>query len=428
LGVPDSTASNASAGTSFAYSADCVSPASFLTSVNNSASSSLTSLDGVIVNSLLLNTSRLAPCFLTGGTPPTVTVGGVAGVVTYAGWVPDSVAGLYQVNVRLPGSGGGPFTNSAGASVAAITTPVQLPVVVTVGSSTSQAGVNMWVARRLKVAGPSGGGLTGTVNVAWAGSNNSVLATQGTSPYSYALTSGVLPTGLTLNATTGAISGTPLAGTAGSYAVTVTATDSANFPLTGKVAFTVTVAGGLVVSTSTASPIAATYGTAAPSATTISASGGAYPYTFAIASAPLGMTINTNTGVIGVSALTPAGTYNLQITATDSATSPLTGTLNISIVVGLNMANTTLATLTQGVGGALTTVSATGNTGAVSFALDNTTPPPAGVTVNSSTGVVSVSSAVASGTYTVIVNATDAGTAAGAAAVATGARSITFTL
>ncbi len=428
LGVPDSTASNASAGTSFAYSADCVSPASFLTSVNNSASSSLTSLDGVIVNSLLLNTSRLAPCFLTGGTPPTVTVGGVAGVVSYAGWVPDSVAGLYQVNVRLPGSGGGPFTNSAGASVAAITTPVQLPVVVTVGSSTSQAGVNMWVARRLKVAGPSGGGLTGTVNVAWAGSNNSVLATQGTSPYSYALTSGVLPTGLTLNATTGAISGTPLAGTAGSYAVTVTATDSANFPLTGKVAFTVTVAGGLVVSTSTASPIAATYGTAAPSATTISASGGAYPYTFTIASAPLGMTINTNTGVIGVSALTPAGTYNLQITATDSATSPLTGTLNISIVVGLNMANTTLATLTQGVGGALTTVSATGNTGAVSFALDNTTPPPAGVTVNSSTGVVSVSSAVASGTYTVIVNATDAGTAAGAAAVATGARSITFTL
>ena len=356
-----------------------------------------------------------------------MTIGGVAGTVTYAGWVADSVAGLYQVNVRLPGSAAGPFTNSAGLNIGNnITTPVQLPVVVTAGSRSSQAGVNLWVARRLKVVAPTA--LSGTVNVPWASSNNLVVASLGTTTYRYALTSGVLPTGLTLNATTGAISGTPLAGTAGAYAVTVTATDSANYPLTGKVSFTVTVAGGLVVATSTVSPIAATYGTAAPTATTISASGGAYPYTFAVASAPLGVTIDTNTGVIGVSALTPAGTYNLVITATDSATSPLTGTLSISIVVGLKMANTTLAVLTQGVGGALTTVSATGNTGAVSFALDNTTPPPAGVTVNSSTGVVSVSSAVASGTYTVIVNATDAGTAAGAAAVATGARSITFTL
>lgn len=430
LGVPDSAAANTTGGGSI-WSTDCVSPANFLTAVNTAASSSLTSLDGVITSSSILTSGRLAPCFRaasdSSGTPPTVTIGGVAGTVTYAGWVADSVAGLYQVNVRLPGSAAGPFTNAAGVNIGNnITTPVQLPVVVTAGSRASQAGVNMWVARRLKVVAPTA--LSGTVNVPWASSNNLVVATLGTTTYRYALTSGVLPTGLTLNATTGAISGTPLAGTAGAYAVTVTATDSANYPLTGKVSFTVTVAGGLVVTTSTASPIAEVYGTADATSTTISASGGVYPYTFAIASAPLGMTIDTNTGVIGVSALTPAGTYNLQITATDSATSPLTGTLNISIVVGLKMANTTLATLVQGVGGALTTVSATGNTGAVSFALDNTTPPPAGVTVNASTGVVSVSSAVASGTYTVIVNATDAGTAAGAAAVATGARSITFTL
>src|SRR5205085_2105174 len=150
-------------------------------------------------------------------------------VVTYAGWVPDSLAGQYQVNVRLPGSTGG-YTTSTGASISAITTPVQLPVVVTSGGRSSQAGVTMWATRKLKVTGPSGAGLTGPVGVAWASSNNVIAATEGTSPYRYAVTSGLLPAGLVLNPTTGAISGIPAANTAGSYLVTVTATDSANYP------------------------------------------------------------------------------------------------------------------------------------------------------------------------------------------------------
>ncbi|MBI2689163.1 MAG: putative Ig domain-containing protein [Acidobacteria bacterium] len=429
LGAPDSSANNASAGSAFSWSADCVSTSSYLSSLNTFAGTSLTALDGVIISSSLLNSNRLAPCFLSGGTPPTVTIGGVAGIVTYAGWVSDSVAGLYQVNVRLPGSGAGPFTNAAGSPVSAITTPVQLPVVVTRGGRSSQAGVNMWVARRLKVAGPSGAGLTGTVAVAWSSSNNSIVATQGTAPYRYALSSGVLPTGLSLNTTTGAISGTPLAGTAGSYAVTVTATDAANFPLTGKVSFTLTVTGGLVVVSSGTAPYAEVYGTADATVTTVSASGGTFPYTYAMTSpspVPFGMAIDSSSGVIGVSALTPAGTYRITVTATDSAATPLIGTLTFDIVVALKVQNTTPVAVTAGAASTITTVSATGNTGTVTYTLDATTAALGWVSINSSTGVVSVTTGSVAGTRSVTVTATDGSTATGASAAATG--TVTFSL
>ena len=436
LGVPNSSGNNANAGSGFTWSTDCVTEASYRTSLNNTASSSLTTLDGVIINSALLNTNRLAPCFRStsdsSGTPPTVTIGGVAGTVTYAGWVADSVAGLYQLNVQLPSSTGS-YTTTAGASLAAITTPVQLPVIVTApGSRTSQAGVNMWVARRLKVLPPSGGGLTGQVNTAWASSNNLVVASLGTSPYRYSLSSGVLPTGLLLNTTTGAISGTPAAGTAGSYAVTVTATDSANFPLTGKVSFTLTVAGGLVVSASGGpSPYVEEYGTANATVTTISAAGGTYPYTYAITSAtpPLGLTINTNTGVIGVSSLTPAGNYNITITATDATTtSPVTGTLTLQVKVGLKVVVSTPASPTATNAATITTATTTGQSGTITYSLDSTTSALSWVTFNTSTGVLAVTGSSVAGTYPVTITATDSTPATGGTGNATGTRTFNMVI
>lgn len=64
----------------------------------------------------------------------------------------------------------------------------------------------------------------GTVGTAYAGFT--VKATGGTSPYTFAVTSGTLPAGLSLNASTGAISGTPTtAGTSSSIVITVTDAD-----------------------------------------------------------------------------------------------------------------------------------------------------------------------------------------------------------
>ena len=90
---------------------------------------------------------------------------------------------------------------------------------------------------------PAAAALHGATGVAWAATANQATASEGTAPYQLAITAGSLPPGLVFNAATGAITGTPATGSAGSYTVTVTATDSAAAPLTGSATFTLTVAG-----------------------------------------------------------------------------------------------------------------------------------------------------------------------------------------
>jgi uncharacterized protein (TIGR03437 family) len=90
-----------------------------------------TSIDGAIIRSALLSTNVSPPCF--GGVVanlPTVTIGGQAATVSYAGFVADSIVGLYQVNVAVPAAGSG--------------TAVQYPVIVTMGSVVAPT-VQMWV-------------------------------------------------------------------------------------------------------------------------------------------------------------------------------------------------------------------------------------------------------------------------------------------
>ena len=433
LGVPDSTADNASIGSygvSSGITADCVSLSSYLASLNALTAGTATNLDGTVIQSSLLNTGRFAPCFATSYIP-TVTIGGKPATVTYAGWVPDAVGGLYQVNVQLPGRSpsSGVYTDINGASVSTINGPVQLPIRVTSNSVISQTGVSIAVAPRLKVAAPTA--LTGIVGTAWASTNNVVVATQGQSPYQFALLTGVLPTGLTMNPVTGAITGTPGANTAGAYAVTIKATDSANVPVIGQVPFVLTIAGGLVVSTSVLAPVS-TFGTANASLTTIQASSGVYPYSYAIttpSSLPTGMTIDPLTGVIGILATTPAGTYNVVVTATDATSgTPLTGTVSFAIVIALNISNTSPAAQTHGTTTALFTASATGATGTVTWSLTSAGTA-LGFVINSTTGVVSadnVSSAIGSSTVTVI--ATDSASATGATGNAVGQKTVSVTV
>jgi hypothetical protein len=431
LGTPDSTGDNSQAGTvsGAVWSTDCVSPATFLSSLNSAQQASLTSLDGVIIQSALLNTNRFVPCVRTGSADvPTATIGGVSATVVYAGWVADSIAGLYQVNIKLPGTSNN-FATSTGANITAVTAPVQLPVVVTANGRSSQPGVTVWVTPRLFVAAPSA--LSGTVGQTWPTSNNAVVATEGTSSYRYALTSGLLPTGLSLGATTGAITGIPAANTAGTYTVTVTATDSANVPVTGTTTFTLTVAGGLYVTNTGTSPFSYTFGAAHASVSIVTATGGTYPYTYAItapASIPAGMTVDSSTGVVGVTALTPGGTYPVTVTATDSDGTPLTGSANFSIVEALSVTNGGSVTAqTAGNAGSITPALTTaGQTGAITYALDATTAALSWVTINTSTGAVAVTSSSVAGTYPVTVTATDSTTAPGSTTAATG--TYTFTM
>ena len=439
LGTPDSTGDNAVAGGSSAWSTDCVSIATFLNSLNAQTSGTYTSLDGTVIQSALLNTNRLVPCVATtSANLPTVTVGGISAPVIYAGWVADTVAGLYQLNVTLPGRAAGPFLTAAGTMTASatLTAPVQLPVVITANGVTSQAGVTMWVTPRLQVAPPTLAGLTGTVGVLWStsltgGNSYKVVATEGASTYRYALTSGLLPAGLTLSAA-GFIAGTPAANTAGAYVVTVTATDSANLPVTGTATFTVTVAGGLVVSGTGVAPYLATFGTPSASLTTVQATGGTYPYLYAITSPvslPTGMTINSATGVVGTTALTPAGTYNVTVLATDSTSgTPLTGSITFDIAVALQISRTAPVSRANTVAGAISTVTATGATGSITYTLDATTAALGWVTINSSTGAIAVTGSSVAGVVNATVTAADGTAAPGAATAGTASIGVTITI
>jgi hypothetical protein len=81
--------------------------------------------------------------------------------------------------------------------------------------------------------------MDGTVGTAYAAQ---LVATGGTTPYGWSVTSGTLPAGLNLGTTTGAISGIPTAA-AGTYAFTVGITDSSSTTETASQALSITLNG-----------------------------------------------------------------------------------------------------------------------------------------------------------------------------------------
>jgi hypothetical protein len=164
----------------------------------------------------------------------------------------------------------------------------------------------------------------GTPGVAY---NQTLSAGGGTAPYTFAVTVGVLPPGLGLNASTGAISGTPSA--TGSFPFTITATDSRG--CMGSQAYTVTITCPAI----SLSPPSLPNGTVGVSYNqTIAASGGTSPYTFAVTagSLPAGLSLNTATGALtGVPSA--AGSSSFTIAATDA--NGCGGTKSFSLTVSV---------------------------------------------------------------------------------------------
>ena len=93
----------------------------------------------------------------------------------------------------------------------------------------------------------------GTVNSAYS---SSLSATGGTAPYSYSITSGSLPAGLSLNTSTGLLSGTPSA--SGSANLTITATDA--YGATGSQAYSLLIIAQAPVAGAVSATVAANSG------------------------------------------------------------------------------------------------------------------------------------------------------------------------
>nr|WP_127170044.1 putative Ig domain-containing protein [Xanthomonas sp. BRIP62415] len=245
-----------------------------------------------------------------------------------------------------------------------------------------------------------------TLPAATAGSaySQNLSASGGTAPYTFAVTAGALPPGLTLSAA-GVLSGTPTA--TGSFNFTTTATDSGGSPTSGNRAYTLTVAGATVTLPATNLP-AGTAGQAYSSALT-PATGGIAPYTYAVTAGalPAGITLNGSSGALTGTPGT-AGSFSFNVTATDSTSgTPSQATQSYSLTIAappIVVAPSTLPAATRGTAYSQA-LSASGGTAPYTYTLGSGTLP-AGLTL-ASNGTLS-GTATVEGSFNFTVTATDA--------------------
>ncbi len=176
------------------------------------------------------------------------------------------------------------------------------------------------------------------------------FAASGNPAPTFRVASGTLPAGMSLNTTTGVLSGTPTA--AGPATFTVTATNGVSpDAVTPSLTITVNPAQTAPVFTASTPPATATVGTAYTYA--FAASGNPAP-TFRVSSGtlPAGLSLNTTTGVLSGTP-TAAGPATFTVTATngvspDAVTPSITITVNPAQTAPVFTASTPPATATVG--------------------------------------------------------------------------------
>jgi uncharacterized protein YhjY with autotransporter beta-barrel domain len=241
--------------------------------------------------------------------------------------------------------------------------------------------------------------------------SQNVTASGGTAAYTFAITAGSLPSGLSMSSA-GAITGTPTA--AGAFNFTITATDSSTGtgPYTGSRAYTLTV--GAPTLTLTPASGATINGTAGlPVSATFSAGNGTAPYTYAVTAGalPPGVTL-ASTGTLSGSP-TAAGNFNFTVTATDSSTgtsAPFTvsGSYTLAIVAPtITLSPTTLPVPAVGSAYSQTITASEGHL--MTFTYNVTSGLlPTGLNLDVNTGVLS-GTPTAAGPFNFTITATDSG-------------------
>ena len=195
-------------------------------------------------------------------------------------------------------------------------------ITLTDGLATASASVSLVVISRPISVSLPGGTLTG--GQAQVNYTSSVNAGGGTGPYTYTLTGGILPTGLSLLGN-GQITGTPTV--PGSFSFTVQAQDATGATASGS--YTIVIGPApLVLKTGNSLPNGLV-GSDYP-LQIISANGGLVPYTYSISSGSLPAGLSFSNGQIS-GLPTTQGTYPFTVTVTDSANS--TASVSLSILI-----------------------------------------------------------------------------------------------
>ena len=244
--------------------------------------------------------------------------------------------------------------------------------------------------------------LAAQMGVAYAG--GSCTGGSGTPPYTYSISGGALPSGIGLNSSTGAITGTPSA--AGTFSFTLKVVDN------GSPAQSTTQA----ISNFVVAPSTLTLSCAAPSQGIVNAAysancnggGGTNPYVYSISSGtlPNGVTLNTSNGSIS-GTLNTAGTFTFTVKVTDGG-NPAQSATQIETVKVIPLLSITTTQFGNGIAGISysATCNASGGTPPYAFSI-SAGALPGGLSLNPSTcGITGMPTA--SGTFNFSVKVTDA--------------------
>jgi hypothetical protein len=217
-----------------------------------------------------------------------------------------------------------------------------------------------------------------------SGYSDTLTATGGRGTYTWSIISGVLPLNLTLNPATGVISGTPTQ--AGTFPITVQVADSGSVPEAISKQFSIIISTAMVIA-NTSAPDTTRY---APSySLTLEAPGGTEPKTWTSTTLPAGLRLNAQTGVVSGSA-TEVGKATVIFTVTDFTGATASKSLTIDVKSEVQITTSTLKSWTQGVGGYSDTLTAIGGVTPYKWEWGTgISAPPAGLVLDSATGIIS---------------------------------------
>ena len=162
------------------------------------------------------------------------------------------------------------------------------------------------------------------------GTQGSFSVTDTGSPTPTLSESGNLPGGITFNTSTGVLSGTPAAGTGGTYNLTFTASNGVGTPATQN--FTLTVNNAVTQAPAITSAGNALFTVGTQNSFTVMDTGFPTPTLSESGSLPAGITFDTSTGVLsGTPAAGTGGTYNLTFTASNGVGTPATQNFTLTV-------------------------------------------------------------------------------------------------